>query len=127
MTSPDHSDGETNTGIPSGTALSIRSIDNYTEVPDQSMQGQPTGLVTGSREEITVNEDTMLEDEEGDTTEEDEDEDEEDEDDVDEEDEDEDEDEEPTLKYERISGVIPDLFKKDSAASLATFDNKMVP
>lgn len=34
------------------------------------------------------------------------------------EDEDEDEDEEPALKYERITGAIPDLLKKDSASAL---------
>ena len=32
---------------------------------------------------------------------------------------DEDDDEEPALKYERITGAIPDLLKKDSASALA--------
>ncbi|KAF9476712.1 vacuolar protein sorting-associated protein 41 [Pholiota conissans] len=43
-----------------------------------------------------------------------------------EDDEDEDEDdEEPSLKYERITGAIPDLFKKDSASALAVSNNLM--
>lgn len=55
--------------------------------------------------------------------------DEEDEDDGDEEEdeeEDEDDDEEPALKYERITGAIPDLLKKDSASALAISHNIMV-
>ena len=50
--------------------------------------------------------------------------DEEDEEDEDEDSDDED-DEEPALKYERIGGFMPNLFKKDSAASLA-ISQKMV-
>lgn len=42
------------------------------------------------------------------------------------EDDDEDDDEEPALKYERIGGSIPDLFRKDSASSLAVANKLMV-
>ncbi|KAF8180219.1 vacuolar assembling protein VPS41 [Pholiota molesta] len=42
-----------------------------------------------------------------------------------EEEEDDDDDEEPALKYERITGEIPDLFKKDSASAL-TVSNKLM-
>ena len=35
-------------------------------------------------------------------------------------------DEEPSLKYERIVGAIPDLLKKDSASSLAIVNRTMV-
>lgn len=61
--------------------------------------------------------------------EEEEDEDEEDEDDeYEEEDEEEDDedDEEPALKYERITGAIPELLKKDSASALAISHSMMV-
>jgi hypothetical protein len=37
-----------------------------------------------------------------------------------------DEDEEPALKYERISGSIPDLLKRDSASALAIANKLMV-
>lgn len=40
------------------------------------------------------------------------------------EDEDVDEEDEPALKYERIGGFIPDLFKKDSASALAISNGK---
>lgn|ERR1700722_3092537 len=40
-------------------------------------------------------------------------------------DDDEEEDEEPSLKYERIGGALPDLLKKDSASSLA-ISNKLL-
>ena len=47
--------------------------------------------------------------------------------DEDEEAEDDDEDEEePALKYERISGFLPDMFKKDSASALAMSNETMV-
>ncbi len=39
---------------------------------------------------------------------------------------DEDDDEEPALKYERIGGSVPDLFRKDSASSLAVANKLMV-
>ncbi|KAF8644880.1 hypothetical protein AX16_008217, partial [Volvariella volvacea WC 439] len=52
--------------------------------------------------------------------------DEESEEDDDEEEEDEDdEDEEPTLKYERITGAVPDLLKKDSAAAVTVANGIM--
>lgn len=61
--------------------------------------------------------------EEGPQEEEEEDDDEEeDEDDEDEEE----EDEEPALKYERIAGSVPDLFKKDSASALTVAGKQMV-
>ena len=60
------------------------------------------------------------EDEQGDTEEEEEDSNEDSERESDDED-----DEEPALKYERIGGFMPNLFKKDSAASLA-LSQKMV-
>jgi len=43
----------------------------------------------------------------------------------DEEDDEQDEDE-PSLKYQRISGAIPDLLKKDSASALAISNKNMV-
>ena len=43
----------------------------------------------------------------------------EEEEDNDDDEDDEDDDEEPALKYERITGAIPDLLKKDSASALA--------
>ena len=39
---------------------------------------------------------------------------------------DEDEDEEPTLKYQRITGAIPDVLRKDSASALAISNKVMV-
>ncbi|KAF8165888.1 vacuolar assembling protein VPS41 [Crassisporium funariophilum] len=42
-----------------------------------------------------------------------------------EEEDDEDDDEEPSLKYERITGAVPDLLKKDSASALAV-SNKLL-
>lgn len=42
------------------------------------------------------------------------------------EDDDEEDDEEPALKYERIAGSVPDLFRKDSASSLAVANKLMV-
>lgn len=44
---------------------------------------------------------------------------------VEEEEDEDDEDEEPSLKYERIEGAIPDLLKKDSASSLAIVNRTM--
>jgi hypothetical protein len=38
----------------------------------------------------------------------------------------EDEEEEPSLKYERIAGALPDLLKKDAASALAIMNKKMV-
>ncbi|KAH9482153.1 Vacuolar protein sorting-associated protein 41-like protein [Psilocybe cubensis] len=49
----------------------------------------------------------------------------EEEEDEDEDDEDEEDDEEPALKYERITGEIPDLLKKDSASALCV-SNKLL-
>ena len=43
-----------------------------------------------------------------------------------EDDDDEEEEEEPALKYDRITGSIPDLFKKDSASALSVSNNFMV-
>jgi len=43
-----------------------------------------------------------------------------------EDDEAEDDDDEPALKYERITGTIPDLLKKDSASALAVSNKTMV-
>lgn len=43
----------------------------------------------------------------------------------DEEDDDEEEDEEPSLKYQRITGAVPDLLRKDSASALAV-SNKLM-
>lgn len=43
-----------------------------------------------------------------------------------EEEEEEDEDEEPSLKYERIGGAVPDLLKKDSASALAVSNKSLV-
>lgn len=40
--------------------------------------------------------------------------------------EDEEEDEEPALKYERISGNLPDIFKKDSGSAIAITKKHMV-
>ncbi|KAJ3568468.1 hypothetical protein NP233_g5698 [Leucocoprinus birnbaumii] len=68
-------------------------------------------------------EDSAEEDDEGDAEDEEEDDDEEE--DEDDEEEDEEDDEEPALKYERITGDIPDLLKKDSASSLAISHNLM--
>jgi len=48
-----------------------------------------------------------------------EDEEEEEDDEAEDDEDDEDDDEEPALKYERITGAIPDLLKKDSASALA--------
>lgn len=62
--------------------------------------------------------------EQGSTDDEDEDSEEDSEEGSEEESDDEDDDE-PALKYERIGGFMPDLFKKDSAASLA-ISQKMV-
>lgn len=42
-----------------------------------------------------------------------------------EEEEEEEDDEEPSLKYERITGAVPDLLKKDSASTL-TVSNKLL-
>ncbi|KAI0053795.1 vacuolar assembling protein VPS41 [Auriscalpium vulgare] len=64
------------------------------------------------------------EDEDTDEREEQDDDDDDDDDDEDDEDED-DEDDEPALKYERIGGSLPDLFKKDSASALA-ISNKLM-
>jgi hypothetical protein len=44
----------------------------------------------------------------------------------DDDDEDDDDDDEPSLKYQRITGAIPDLLKKDSASALAISNKKMV-
>ena len=38
----------------------------------------------------------------------------------------EDDDEEPSLKYERITGAVPDLLKKDSASALAVSNKLLV-
>jgi hypothetical protein len=43
----------------------------------------------------------------------------------DESEEEEDDDEEPALKYERITGAVPELLKKDSASALAISHNIM--
>ena len=43
-----------------------------------------------------------------------------------EEDEEEDEDEEPSLKYERIGGSLPDLLKKDSGSAITVCNKKLV-
>ena len=40
--------------------------------------------------------------------------------------EEEEDDEEPSLKYERIAGAVPDLLKKDSASALAVSNKLMV-
>ena len=40
--------------------------------------------------------------------------------------EEEEDDEEPSLKYERISGAVPDLLKKDSASALAVSNRLLV-
>lgn len=40
--------------------------------------------------------------------------------------EEEEEDEEPSLKYERITGAVPDLLKKDSASALAVSNKLLV-
>ena len=40
--------------------------------------------------------------------------------------EEEDDDEEPSLKYERITGAVPDLLKKDSASALAVSNKLLV-
>lgn len=50
---------------------------------------------------------------------------EDDEDDAEDEDEDEDE-EEPSLKYDRITGDIPDLLRKDSASGVAVSNKRIV-
>ena len=41
-------------------------------------------------------------------------------------DDDDDDDEEPTLKYERVGGAIPDLLKKDTASALAVSSTLLV-
>lgn len=48
------------------------------------------------------------------------------EDDEDDDDEDDEDDEEPSLKYERIIGDIPDLLKKDSASTLCVSNKLLV-
>lgn len=40
--------------------------------------------------------------------------------------EEEEDDEEPSLKYERIAGAVPDLLKKDSASALAVSNKLLV-
>ena len=40
--------------------------------------------------------------------------------------EDDDDDEEPTLKYERVGGAVPDLLKKDTASALAVSSKLLV-
>jgi vacuolar protein sorting-associated protein 41 len=60
-------------------------------------------------------EDLVKDEEEGEEGEEDESEEEEEED-----------DEEPSLKYERITGAVPDLLKKDSASALAVSNKLLV-
>jgi len=44
----------------------------------------------------------------------------------DEEDEEEEDDEEPSLKYQRITGAVPDLLRKDSASALAVSNKLLV-
>ena len=41
-------------------------------------------------------------------------------------DDDEDDDEEPALKYERLTGAVPELLKKDSASALTVSHKFMV-
>ena len=43
-----------------------------------------------------------------------------------EEDDEEEDDEEPSLKYQRITGAVPDLLKKDSASALAVSNKLLV-
>ncbi|KAF9449029.1 vacuolar protein sorting-associated protein 41 [Macrolepiota fuliginosa MF-IS2] len=96
----------------------------------QSTEG-PTALTDESdneqeQVEHQVNSHRRTEEEEGDGEDGDDDEDDEEDEEEDEEDEeDEDDDEEPALKYERITGAIPDLLKKDSASALAISHNLM--
>ncbi|KAL0581489.1 Vacuolar protein sorting-associated protein 41 [Marasmius crinis-equi] len=85
-----------------------------------------TELVEDKAGDPAMEEEEEEEEEEGDEGEGvDEDEDEEEDEDEGEEDEDE-EDEEPALKYERITGDISDIFKKDSGAAIAMTKKYMV-
>lgn len=73
-----------------------------------------------------LQEDDEEEGEEEDEDGEEEDDEDEDEDGDEEEEEEEEDDEEPALKYDRITGAIPDLLKKDSASALAISHSLMV-
>ncbi|CAA7259453.1 unnamed protein product [Cyclocybe aegerita] len=87
-----------------------------TESPTQVMESDDEGEKPKPQEhtEVTSEEDESDEEESG-----------REESDGDYEEEDEEEDEEPSLKYERITGSIPDLFKKDSASALAISNSLM--
>jgi len=122
MASP-HSDSKA-LAMPQGqipespTCLSAASDgeDDTCQVNGYSREGQEIE----SGEDRKGKDDQQDEDAEEEEEDDDEAEDDEAEDDEDDEDEDdEDEDEEPALKYERITGAIPDLLKKDSASALA--------
>jgi len=85
--------------------------------PTKSSDDEEDGVISGHNGELYGRSDEEgTEDDEDDPGEEDEDFDTE---------EDEDE-EEPTLKYERIGGSIPDLLKKDSASALSIANKLMV-
>ena len=74
-----------------------------------------TGGLAEPKGKIEVDGEDVVKDEEEEEGEEEESEEEEDED-----------DEEPSLKYERITGAVPDLLKKDSASALAVSNKLLV-
>lgn len=94
-----------------GTTLKLNGTGNHIE----TTTSLKTGGLAESKGKIEMDgEDVVKEEEEQEEEEESEDE------------EDEEDDEEPSLKYERISGAVPDLLKKDSASALAVSHKLLV-
>lgn len=92
------------------TTLKLNGNGNHVETTSLN-----TGGLTEPKGKIEMDGEEVLKDELDEEEEEEESEEEEEED-----------DEEPSLKYERIAGAVPDLLKKDSASALAVSSKLLV-
>ncbi|KAG6901193.1 hypothetical protein C0995_015507 [Termitomyces sp. Mi166 len=97
--------------------------DNPVLFTNERIQKDSQGICRDTTESPDGSEDE--EDGEDDNDEEEDQEEAEEEEEDDDDDDDDDDDEEPALKYERISGAVPDLLKKDSASTLVVVNKLM--
>ena len=111
MTSPDTA--KSPPIIEHDTTLKPNGNGNHIETPTSLR----TGRLAEPKGEIEMDGEDVAKNEEGEEEEEEEEE---------EESEEEEDDEEPSLKYERITGAVPDLLKKDSASALAVSNKLLV-
>jgi hypothetical protein len=109
MTSPDTA----NTPVEHDTTMKLNGNGNgnHIETTTSLTTGglaEPKGEIEMDGADVVKDEEEEGEEEEGEESEEEED------------------DEEPSLKYERIAGAVPDLLKKDSASALAVSNKLLV-